>query len=158
LIDHGASLGFQYAWSNVSEDSTGVPAPGVEPHLLRERVSDLEEWDKIFAARVTREIVESAVAEVPDDFLEEMRAKVQIPRFARDDREEARDDREKARDDGEKARDYSADGEWVRRRRAAYVAFLWKRLKAPRSWVGAPPPDMPRPRRERPAWLRNQAR
>ena len=34
LIDHGAALGFQYAWSSVSELSTGLPMPTHEPHLL----------------------------------------------------------------------------------------------------------------------------
>jgi hypothetical protein len=127
LVDHGASLGFQYRWSDVSEASTGVPVPGVEPHLLHERVTDLAEWDEIFAARLTREIVEDAVSQVPDDFLVE-------PRIARD------------------------DGEWLRRRRAAYAAFLWKRLKAPRSWVGAAPAGQSQPRRGPPSWLRYPAR
>jgi hypothetical protein len=130
LIDHGASLGFQYQWSNVSEDSTGVPAPGVEPHLLRDRASDLAEWDEIFASRLTREVVEKAVEQVPDDFLEQL----QTPRVAQD------------------------DEAWVPRRRAAYVAFLWKRLKAPRAWVGAAPAGQPRGRRGPPGWLKNRAR
>ena len=69
LIDHGAALGFQYAWSSVSELSTGLPMPTHEPHLLRDRVADLHEWDEIFAARLTRDVIDDAVAQVPDDFL-----------------------------------------------------------------------------------------
>ncbi|MGH7615962.1 MAG: HipA family kinase [Gemmatimonadaceae bacterium] len=118
LIDHGAALGFQYQWSAVSESTPALPTPGVELHLLHERVADLAEWDEIFAARLTREVVDDAVAQVPNDFL--------------------------ARDDS---------GEWLRRRRAAYAAFLWKRLKAPRSWVGAGPAGQHQPRRGPPSWL-----
>jgi hypothetical protein len=127
LIDHGASLGFQYQWSNVSEDATRAPVPGVEPHLLRDRVSDLAEWDEIFASRVTREVVESAVDQVPDDFLRESRAE-------------------------------PGGTDALRRRRAAYVAFLWKRLKAPRAWVGGAPAGQAQARRGRPDWVKNRSR
>jgi hypothetical protein len=147
LVDHGASFGFQYGWSDVSESSTRMPVPGVEPHLLHERVGDLAEWDEIFAARLTREVVQGAIDQVPDDFLVEVQG-VQIPRFARD-------DGQKARDDGREDRD---EREWLMRRRAAYVAFLWKRLKAPRSWVGAAPAGQAQPRRAPPEWVRNRAR
>jgi hypothetical protein len=127
LIDHGASLGFQYEWSAVSESSTGLPAPGVEPHLLLERAADLAEWDEVFASRLTREVIAAAVDRVPDDFLRELR----IP---------------------------PDDTDLLRRRRAAYVAFLWKRLKAPRAWVGAAPSGSARARRGPPSWLRDRAR
>jgi hypothetical protein len=138
LIDHGASLGFQYEWSAVSESSTGLPAPGVEPHLLLERVGDLAEWDEVFASRLTREVIAAAVDRVPDDFLQELRIPrlrgLHIPRVARD------------------------DAAMLRRDRAAYVAFLWKRLKAPRAWVGAAPSGSARARRGPPSWLRDRAR
>jgi hypothetical protein len=144
LIDHGASLGFQYEWSAVSESSTGLPAPGVEPHLLLERAQDLAEWDDVLAARLTREVLEAAVDQVPDDFLREL----QIRHFPRNDNASARDHKDDARD----------DSEVLRRRRAAYVAFLWKRLKAPRAWVGAQPADAARVRRGPPSWLTDRAR
>jgi hypothetical protein len=108
LIDHGAALGFQYEWSSVSELSTGLPMQTHEPHLLRDRVTDLEAWDDIFAARLTREVIEHAIAQVPEDFL--------APLFRAAE---------------------PATPDSLRRRRAAYGAFLWKRLKAPRTWVGA---------------------
>ena len=108
LIDHGAALGFQYEWSSVSELSTGLPMPTHEPHLLRDRVTDLDAWDDIFAARLTREVIDDAVAQAPDDFLAPL-----LPA----------------------AKPATPDS--IRRRRAAYGAFLWKRLKAPRPWVGA---------------------
>lgn len=129
LIDHGASLGFQYAWPAVSESSTGLPVGGVEPHLLRDRVDDLAGWDDILAARLTREVVEAAVDQVPNEFLRP------LLRESEQSSEEA-----------------------LRRRRAAYVAFLWKRLKAPRTWVGAAPAGQPRPRRGPPSWLADTSR
>jgi hypothetical protein len=96
LIDHGAALGFQHRWSAVTEDS---PRRGRTPdHLLAARATRLDHWDSILAGQLTRDVIASTVAAVPDDFL--------VP-LAKD----------------------------IPRRRAAYVAFLWKRLKAPRPWI-----------------------
>ena len=119
LIDHGAALGFQYAWSSVSEASPRK-SDVFEPHVLRDRVADLAEWDAILAARVERAVIERAVADVPDSFLE---------------------------GEGDEA---------LRRRRAAYVAFLWKRLKEPRDWLFAEP--IVRQRRGPPAWVAKSRR
>ncbi|HKN66076.1 MAG TPA: HipA family kinase [Gemmatimonadaceae bacterium] len=70
LIDHGASLGFQYALPDI--DAAAVarqPYVLRESHLLQSRAPQLVQWDARFAARVTRAVVEQAVAEVPDEFL-----------------------------------------------------------------------------------------
>jgi hypothetical protein len=101
LIDHGASLGFQYDWQSVSESSTRNQSVEMHPHLFSSAVSPdaMREWDEVFAARLGRDVLEAAVAEVPDTFLE------------------------------------SGDADAVRRRRAAYSAFLWKRLKPPRAFA-----------------------
>ena len=115
LIDHGASLGFQYEWSAVSESTPARSVSWFEPHVLRDRVTDLLEWDEILAARLTRDVIEHAVSDVPDDFFADVGA------------------------------------EPLRRRRAAFDAFLWKRLKSPREWVVAVP--VPRPRAPVPTWL-----
>jgi len=122
LIDHGAALGFQYAWSSVDESSIGMPMAANEPHILRDRVNDLAEWDPILAARLTRDVVDDAVAQIPIDFLSPL-----LPA--------------------------GASAESLHRRRAAYSAFLWKRLKEPRRWVGTEAAPVPRVRRGRPAWL-----
>jgi hypothetical protein len=116
LIDHGAALGFQYEWSAVSESSPARSVSWFEPHVLRDRVNDLLEWDEILVARLTRDVIEHAVGGVPDDFFADVGA------------------------------------EPLRRRRAAFAAFLWKRLKTPRDWVTVVPPA-PRPRAPIPAWL-----
>jgi hypothetical protein len=101
----------------------------MEPHLLIDRATDLAAWDEIFATRLTREIVEAAVDEVPDEFLRPLLREA----------------------------DHGSD-EALRRRRAAYVAFVWKRLKAPRSWVGAAPPQRGHARTGRPDWVRDRRR
>ena len=123
LVDHGAALRFQYDWSQVTEESPRAVRPEAAPHLFASSVApgDLAEWDEILAARITRDVVESAVAAVPDTFLVPMLSPTPQP----DEMEEA-----------------------LRRRRAAYVAFLWKRLAPPRTFLVAGP-AMERRRRTR---------
>lgn len=127
LIDHGASLGFQYAWADVDEEAPRRPLAAREPHLLRPRVPDLAPFDEGLAARLTRDVLERAVNEVPDEFLLPLIAEHR-PRNVPD---------------------------ALRRRRAAYAAFLWKRLKAPRPFLE--PVLAASPRRGRPAWLSRQS-
>jgi hypothetical protein len=120
LIDHGAALGFQYDWSSVSESSTRNPSVEMDPHLFSTAVSPeaMREWDDVFAARITRDVLEAAVDEVPDAFLD------------------------------------SAETDVLRRRRAAYSAFLWKRLKPPRAFADLSIVPSPRaPRTGPPSWL-----
>lgn len=102
LIDHGAALGFQYSWSDVHEAAPVKPFAMSDVHVLQPRVANIEEWDELLAPRLTREVIEAAIADVPDDFLIAS----------------------------------GADPALVDRRRAAYVAYLWKRLKAPRDFFG----------------------
>lgn len=99
LIDHGASLGFQHAWSRVTEQS---PRTGGWPnanHALSSRATTLGLVDASMAERLGRSTLEAILEMVPDEwFLHE-------------------------------------NDEAQRRRRAAFVAFLWKRLKHPRPFV-----------------------
>lgn len=103
LIDHGATLPFQYRWSAVSEDSPRRADYPLDRHLFGGRRSRLAAWNEALAARLTREVLERVVAQVPDDFLRLLVA--------------------------------DAGRERVMRRRRAYEAFLWKRLKARRPFV-----------------------
>jgi hypothetical protein len=114
LVDHGAALRFQYDWPQVTEDSPRAVRPEADPHLFASSVSpsDLAGWDEILATRITRDVIEAAVAAVPDTFLTPMLSS--LPQA--EDIEEA-----------------------LRRRRAAYVAFLWKRLAPPRPFLVAGP-------------------
>jgi hypothetical protein len=104
LIDHGASLGFQHDWPRVTEQSPRWNGWQPGRHVLGSRATELHVVDAALASRLHRGELESALDNVPDDFLSE---------------------------DGHEAR---------RRRRAAFVAFLWKRLQGPRPFVPATGP------------------
>lgn len=97
LIDHGACLGFQHRWRDVTEDSPRHPGWPREDHVLWSQRSGVAAADAALAAAVTRDVLEAAVESVP--------------------------------------REYFQNGDDARRRRAAYVAFLWKRLKTPRPFA-----------------------
>lgn len=127
LIDHGASLGFQYDWPSVTEDTPRRPTLEIEPHLFAHTVSgdQLQACDQMAGDRISREVLQAAVDAVPDTFLIPMLHPTKLER---------------------------ARSEAILRRRAAYVAFLWKRLKVPRAFltaVAAPPGTRGKP----PAWL-----
>ena len=104
LIDHGASLPFQYRWSAVTEDAPRRTDYPLQRHLFGDRAGRLAAWDEDLAARLGRDVLEHAVAQVPDEFLAPL-----VEPGGRADR--------------------------LARRRRAYEAFLWKRLKAPRPFV-----------------------
>jgi len=101
LIDNGAALTFQYDWAHVSEQAPRQPGNFVEKHLLRVTLAELEACDAELAPRLTRELLEHALATVPDEFI--------VPLLTR--------------------------GGDALRLRAAYVAFLWERLRSPRPFV-----------------------
>jgi len=102
LVDHGAALSFQYDWSSVTEQSPREPGFDVQAHLLFASSARMRQSDAELTAILKRDVLSSAVAAVPADFLQ-----AAFP---------------------------NADPE---RLRAAYAAFLWKRLKAPRPFVEA---------------------
>lgn len=109
LIDHGAALRFQYNWPAVTEQSPHAVGRSYEPHLF-ETMSAHPQWaerDEFCAQRITREVLEGALADVPDSFLEPLLGE-------------------------------QVGAEALRRRRAAYVAFLWKRLKLPCNFAHQP--------------------
>jgi len=101
LIDNGSALTFQYDWENVTEQTPRQSGTFVERHLLRVSPSELRACDDELAPRLTREVLERALAAVPDAFL----------------------------------RSLTPLGSDLARQRAAYVAYLWKRLRAPRPFV-----------------------
>ena len=101
LIDNGAALAFQYDWANVTEQAPRQPGTFVEKHLLRVTPREFDDCDAELAPKLTREIVEHALATVPDAFVLPL-----VPQ-----------------------------GGDLNRLRAAYVAYLWKRLRAPRPFV-----------------------
>ncbi|MES1179459.1 MAG: HipA family kinase [Myxococcales bacterium] len=101
LIDNGAALSFQYDWGDVTEQTPRQPGAFVENHLLQVSARQLEDCDAVLSPKLTREVLEHALATVPDAFLTPL-----LP-----------------------------GGGSTERLRAAYVAYLWKRLRAPRPFV-----------------------
>jgi hypothetical protein len=101
LIDNGAALTFQYDWDDVTEQTPRQPGTFIEKHLLQVTLRQLEDCDAELTPKLTREILEHALATVPDAFLAPL-----VP-----------------------------VGGSLARLRAAYVAYLWKRLRAPRPFV-----------------------
>src|SRR6185503_5055693 len=69
LIDHGSALDFQHDWRSVTEQAPREPGGFVERHLLRVAEQQLAAADAELAPKITREVLEQALAEVPDDFL-----------------------------------------------------------------------------------------
>lgn len=69
LIDHGAALAFQYGLPNVDPATARRPYSIREPHLLQSRVTDLVDEDAGFAALIAPDVIERAIAEIPDEFL-----------------------------------------------------------------------------------------
>ncbi len=98
LIDHGAALNFHHDWSSVTEQSPRESGQVVVEHLLQVPTLRLQEADALLAPQVSREVLEQALARVPDAF-------------------------------------FVALGANPARERAAYVAYLHKRLRAPRPFL-----------------------
>ena len=69
LIDHGAALGFQYSLPDVDPAAARRPYTVRETHVLQARAADLTVLDADLAARLSPDVIERAVAEVPDEFL-----------------------------------------------------------------------------------------
>jgi len=113
LIDHGAALRFQYNWSNVSEETPRYVGSMYKPHIfeMMSESSDWIYWEAQFAEYITRSILEKATAEVPNSFICPL-----LPNSILDKSPETQKDA-------------------IQRRKAAYVAFLWKRLKSPRAFA-----------------------
>lgn len=111
LIDFGSSLSFQYNWESVTETSPLVVGNTMGTHVF-EDVSETEGWrgwDSYFAECISREVLNNAVDKVPASFLEPLLSEENVASIYR-------------------------EGP-LSRRRAAYVAFLWKRLKSPRRFA-----------------------
>lgn len=70
LIDHGAALHFQYGWSDLTEESPTENHFDVTTHLFVELAPRAVEAHDALAAKLSRAIIDAAVAAVPSDFLE----------------------------------------------------------------------------------------
>ncbi|HEX5498354.1 MAG TPA: HipA family kinase, partial [Thermomicrobiales bacterium] len=72
LIDHGAALFAQHGWTGLASAlaSAGSPFAPIRDHVLLAAAGSIAEADARLAPRVTEEVVEAAVAAVPDVWLE----------------------------------------------------------------------------------------
>jgi len=68
LIDHGASLYFQHAWSSWEEQSRR-PFALVKDHVLLPRASELEAVNREYRGRLTNETIAAIVSLIPDEWL-----------------------------------------------------------------------------------------
>ena len=68
LIDHGACLYFHHNWDNWEEQSRR-PFSLIKDHVLLPWASELEKVDKEFRSILTREILDSILAIIPDEWL-----------------------------------------------------------------------------------------
>lgn len=104
VIDHGAALPFQYDWSAVIEASPRSESYAMSRHIFGEKTHYLAVWDEALAARLSAEVLQDVVAQIPDCFLQPLLGPRVSPAK-------------------------------IERRRQAYAAFLWKRLKFPRPFI-----------------------
>jgi hypothetical protein len=68
LIDHGAALYFQHAWSN-RDQPAAKPFPLIKDHVLLKFASLLEEVDAELAARLSPDQLAAIIELVPDSWL-----------------------------------------------------------------------------------------
>ncbi len=70
LIDHGASLYFHHSWQNWEEQAKR-PFTLVKDHVLLPQASELDVVDDAFKAILTPQLVDSVLALIPDEWLNE---------------------------------------------------------------------------------------
>jgi hypothetical protein len=68
LIDHGAALYFQHAWSHRSEPAAN-PFPMIKDHVLLHRASALAEVDEKMRSLLTTDELSGIVQAIPDSWL-----------------------------------------------------------------------------------------
>lgn len=68
LIDHGACLTFHHAWNGAVADPAKPFAP-IADHVLLPRATRLAGVDGALAARLPADVLQAALAAVPDEFL-----------------------------------------------------------------------------------------
>jgi hypothetical protein len=67
LIDHGASLYFHHTWNDWQ--NVKRPFPNIKDHVFLAQASELEHAGKIFTSVLTKALIRSIVALIPDEWL-----------------------------------------------------------------------------------------
>lgn len=70
LIDHGASLYFHHSWQNWEEQAKR-PFVLVKDHVLLPKAAELDAVDSMFKAILTPKLIDSVLALIPDEWLNE---------------------------------------------------------------------------------------
>ena len=70
LIDHGASLYFHHSWQNWEEQAKR-PFVLVKDHVLLPQAAELDAVDHTFKAILTPQLIDSVLALIPDEWLNE---------------------------------------------------------------------------------------
>ena len=69
LIDHGAALYAHHDWPSVDAARTASPFPLIKSHVLLEHSADLAAIDDDMRRRLTADVIDAALAKVPDALL-----------------------------------------------------------------------------------------
>lgn len=72
LIDHGAAFFYQHNWNGFLDNAKN-PFRQIKDHILLEFAGEIEKADAEFSEKLTPEILEKAVALVPDGWFDEAR-------------------------------------------------------------------------------------
>ncbi|WP_437578908.1 HipA family kinase [Sorangium sp. So ce887] len=126
LIDHGAALYVHHAWTDATDPLADAPDrfPLIGNHVLLPFAGDLAAADAALSARLTPERIAEIVAAIPDAWLVEQAPPVRLA--------------------GERRSAFSSDpvdepgpqdAPVAAARRAAYAAYLTRRLASPRGFV-----------------------
>jgi hypothetical protein len=70
LIDHGASLYFHHAWTDMDQRSKD-PFRLIKEHILLSFASALETVDDAMTASITKDVIKGIVDLVPDDWMKD---------------------------------------------------------------------------------------
>lgn len=68
LIDHGASLYFHHTWDDWKTQAV-KPFDRVKDHVLLRRATALDETDKVLKNKLTSQVIEHIVQQIPDEWL-----------------------------------------------------------------------------------------
>jgi hypothetical protein len=68
LIDHGAALYFHHSWDDETDRSQD-PFTRIKDHILLQFASSLREADATMTRRITPDVIQKIVAQIPDTWL-----------------------------------------------------------------------------------------
>lgn len=71
LIDHGAALYAHHDWDSVDDARVRAPFERIRDHVLLERATDPRGVDAAMSAALTEDVIDEALARVPDALLED---------------------------------------------------------------------------------------